>query len=142
MKRKESDFKFNNHNVERIIGKAVTITNYKLDILNQVRKVTIARDEDIELSFVLFKKKMSDKLFSSLLDYETSSRDIDEYFNNGNNELVSWIKYYKLIHNKTNTNKELICIYTLQIKTGMTVSDLYEINENRTLKVITNGTRT
>jgi hypothetical protein len=136
MKKKESDFIFNNSKVERILNRAVRISNYKLDILNQVREVTIAKEKYSKLSFVLFKKKMSNNLFYSPLDFETSSRDIDKYFNNRNNELVSWVKYYKLIHNKTNNIKEFVCISTLHVKTGMMVSDLYEINDNGTLKLL------
>ena len=73
-----------------------------------------------------------------MLDYKTSSKDIDVFFNNRKNEMVSWVKYYKAVDNKTNTKNELISIYNLNVKTGIMLSDLYKVNYDRTLMVIKN----
>ena len=115
----KTDYIFNKYNVEKIISKDITITDYKTDILNMVKNVTLVTEKDIELSFVLYKKKKSNKLFSSMLDYKTSTKDIDVFFNNRKNEMVSWVKYYKAVDNKTNTKNELISVYNLHVKTGL-----------------------
>ena len=134
----KTDYVFNNHNVEKLISKDITITDYKTDILNMVKNVTLVTEKELELSFVLYKKKKSNKLFSSMLDYQTSSKDIDVFFNNRKNEMVSWVKYYKAVDNKTNTNNELISVYYLHVKTSIMFSDIYQINDDRTLMVIKN----
>ena len=67
-----------------------------------------------------------------MLDYKTSTKDIDVFFNNRKNEMVSWVKYYKAVDNKTNTKNELISVYNLNVKTGIMLSDLYKINDDRT----------
>ncbi len=103
-----------------------------------VKNVTLVTEKDIELSFVLYKKKKSNKLFSSMLDFKTSTKDIDIFFNNRKNEMVSWVKYYKAFDNKTSTKNELISIYNLNVKTRSMLSDLYKVNYNRTLMVIKN----
>lgn len=134
----KTDYIFNRHNVEKIISKAITITDYKTAILNMVKNVTLVTEKDLELSFVLYKKKKSNKLFSSMLDYKTSTKDIDVFFNNRKNEMVSWVKYYKAVDNKTNTKNELISVYNLHVKTGIMLSDIYRINDDRTIMVIKN----
>ena len=128
----KTDYIFNRYNVEKIISKDITITDYKTDILNMVKNVTLVTEKDLELSFVLYKKKKSNKLFSSMLDYKTSTKDIDVFFNNRKNEMVSWVKYYKAVDNKTNTKNELISVYNLHVKTGIMLSDIYQINDDRT----------
>lgn len=134
-----TDYLFNNYNVEKIISKDFTIIDYKTDILNIVKNVTKVTEKDLEISFVLYKKRKSNKLFSSMLDYETSTKGIDGFFHNRKNEMVSWVKYYKAADNKTNTKKELIFVYNLHVKTGIMLGDTYEINDNRTLMVIKNN---
>jgi hypothetical protein len=133
------DYVFNKHNVEKIISKDITITDYKTDILNMVKNVTLVTEKDLELSFVLYKKKKSNKLFSAMLDYKTSTKDIDLYFDNRKNELVSWIKYYKVINNKTNIDNEMIWVYNRNMKTDIMLYDLYKINDDRSLTVIENN---
>ena len=135
----KTDYVFNKHNVEKLISKDITITDYKTDILNMVKNVTLVTEKDLELSFVLYKKKKSNKLFSSMLDYKTSTKDIDLYFDNRKNELVSWIKYYKVINNKTNIENEMIWVYNRNMKTGIMLYDLYKINDDRSLTVIENN---
>ena len=135
----KTDYIFNRHNVEKIISKAITITDYKTAILNMVKDVTLVTEKDLELSFVLYKKKKSNKLFSSMLDYKTSTKDIDVFFNNRKNEMVSWVKYYKAVDNKTNTKNELISVYNLHVKTRIMLSDIYQINDDRTIIVIKNA---
>jgi len=103
-----------------------------------VKNVTLVTEKDIELSFVLYKKKKSNKLFSAMLDYKTSTKEVDVFFNNRKNEMVSWVKYYKAVDNKTNTKNELISVYNLHVKTGIMLSDIYRINDDRTIMVIKN----
>jgi hypothetical protein len=74
-----------------------------------------------------------------MLDYKTSTKDIDLYFENRKNELVSWIKYYKVINNKTNIENEMIWVYNRNMKTGIMLYDLYKINDDRSLTVIENN---
>jgi hypothetical protein len=135
----KTDYVFNKYNVEKIIRKDISITDYKADILNILKDVTLVTEPDLELSFVLYKKKKSIKLFSSMLDYKTSAKDIDVYFNHKKNELVSWIKYYKVVNNKTSTQSNMIWVYNLHMKTGIMLYDLYKINDDRSLTVIENN---
>ena len=76
----------------------------------------------------------SNKLFSSMLDFETSTRDVDVYFDNKKNELVSWIKFYKALDRKTNTKNEMICVYNKSVKTDIMLVDVYKIKNDRTIK--------
>jgi hypothetical protein len=135
----KTDYVFNNHNVEKVISKDITIRDYKSDILNIVKDVTLVTEPNLEFSFVLYKKKKSNRLFSSILNYTTSTKDIDVYFRNKKNELVSWIKYYKVENSKTNIQSEMIWVYNLHVKTNIMLYDLYEINDDRSLKVIENN---
>jgi hypothetical protein len=134
----KTDSVFNKFNVNKIISKDIFITDYKTDILNIVKNVTLVTEKDFELSFVLYKKMNSNKLFSSMLDFETSTRDVDVYFDNKKNELVSWIKFYKALDRKTNTKNEMICVYNKSVKTDNILLDVYKIKNDRTLMVIEN----
>ena len=135
----KTDSVFNKFNVNKIISKDIFITDYKTDILNIVKNVTLVTEKDFELSFVLYKKMDSNKLFSSMLDFETSTRDVDVYFDNKKNELVSWIKFYKALDRKTNTKNEMICVYNKSVKTDNILLDVYKIKNDRTLMVIENN---
>ena len=135
----KTDSVFNKFNVNKLISKDIFITDYKTDILNIVKNVTIITEKDIELSFVLYKKMASNKIFASMLDFETSTRDVDVYFDNKKNELVSWIKFYKALDRKTNTENEMICVYNKSVKTDNILVDVYKIKNDRTLMVIENN---
>ena len=135
----KTDYIFNKHNVEKVIRKDITIRDYKSDILNIVKDVTLVNEPEFKVSFVLYKKKKSEKLFSAMLDYKTSAKDIDVYFNNRKNELVSWIKYYKVEDNETKIQSEMIWVYNLHVKTKIMLYDLYKINDDRSLTVIENN---
>lgn len=136
----KTDHIFNNYNIEKIIHKDITITDYKTDIFSIIDNVTSVSEPNLEFSFVLYKKKKSDRLFSSMLNYKTSTKDIDEYFLNKKYELVSWIKnYYKVDNNKTKIQGEAIFVYNLHIKTGIMLYDIYKINDDRSLTVIENN---
>ncbi len=132
----KTDSVFNKYNVEKIISKDITFTDYKTDILNVVKNVTLVTEKNFELSFVLYKKKKSDKLFSTMLDYKTSTKDIDVYFNNKKNELVSWIKFYKVIDSRTNAKNEVISVNNFNVQTGIMLCDLYKITDDRSIMVI------
>lgn len=133
----KTDYVFNKFNVNQIIRKDIFITDYKTDILNIVKDVTLVTEKDFGLSFVLYKKMNSNKLFSSD-DLETSTRDVDVYFDNKKNELVSWIKFYKALDRKTNTETEMIGVYNRSVKTNNILVDVYKINYNRTLMAFGN----
>jgi hypothetical protein len=134
----KTDSVFNKYNVNKIISKDIFITDYKTDILNIVKNVTLVTEKDFELSFVLYKKMDSNKLFSSMLDFESSTRDVDVYFDNKKNELVTWIKFYKALDRKTNTKNEMICVYNKSVKTDNILVDVYKIKNDRTLMVFEN----
>ena len=128
-----TDYVYNNHIVCKKLNQNLIVTEYETDVLNTVKYIATIAEKNIPLSFVLYKKRKSNKLFSSILDYGYSTHDIDLYFNNRKNEMVSWIKTYCLIDTNTFMRKEFISIVNHDVKAQKGSTDLYEINYDRSL---------
>jgi hypothetical protein len=105
--------------------------DFNLDVTKMVKNAFYVTSIDSGISFVIYKKKDTDLMFLDMLWYETSEVDIDEYTFNEENEYVTWVKNY--------VRKEGgigVVLYKFNLVTDETHYDLYNLNSDRTLKLI------
>lgn len=131
-----TDYRYNNHLIEELLGN-LGVRKFSgpknLEIIKDIARIS---EKGMPLSFVLYKKIESTRLYSSILNYDTSTRDIDTYYQNKENEVVSWVKFYVAKKNYTNEKKELIAVTTTAVGTDMTLLEVYELVDNRSVKAI------